>query len=114
MSLEEPIFTKINESFICLNCNFSVPPAQSTCRDHCPNCLFSIHVDNNPGDRASLCKGTLKPSAWSQHKKKGYMIHYKCMLCGEEKRNKFLEIDSMIHDNFNTLLKLSPVTKVKQ
>lgn len=112
MSLNEPIFTKINESFTCLNCNFSVPQAQSTCRDHCPKCLFSIHIDNNPGDRASECKGTLKPFAWSMHKKKGYMIHYKCLSCGEEKRNKFLQVDSFIADDFNTLLKLSGVTKV--
>jgi hypothetical protein len=113
MSLEEPQFTKINDSFYCLYCNFSVPPAQSTCRDHCPKCLFSIHVDINPGDRSSLCKGILKPIAWSQHKKKGYMIHYQCELCGQEKRNKFLEYDSLIPDDFNTLLKLSGVTKVK-
>lgn len=113
MSLEEPLFTKINESFFCLNCRFSVPPAQSTCRDHCPKCLFSIHVDINPGDRSSKCKGTLKPIGWSQHTKKGYMIHYICELCGQEKRNKFLEIDSIIPDDFNSLLKLSGVTKVK-
>ena len=113
MSLDDPIFTKINESFTCLNCHFSVPQAQSTCRDHCPKCLYSIHVDNNPGDRASECKGTLKPVAWSMHKKKGYMIHYICMKCSEEKRNKFLENDSFIADDFNILLKLSGVTKIK-
>ncbi|APJ02692.1 RNHCP domain-containing protein [Silvanigrella aquatica] len=112
MSLEQPVFTKINESFSCSNCHYSVPPAQSTCRDHCPKCLYSIHVDNNPGDRASLCKGILKPIAFSQHKKKGFMIHYQCLSCGEEKRNKFLENDCFIADDFNILLKLSGVTKV--
>lgn len=112
MSISTPVFTKINESFVCKQCDFLVPLAESTCRDHCPNCLFSIHVDNNPGDRAAACHGMLKPVAWSQHKKKGYMIHYQCMKCGMEKRNKFLEIDANMPDDFSTLLKLSAVTKV--
>ncbi|KAB8030629.1 RNHCP domain-containing protein [Fluviispira multicolorata] len=114
MSLANPVFTKINDSFKCLNCSKQVPHAQSTCRDHCPNCLFSIHVDNNPGDRSAECKGTLKPTAWSQNKKKGYMIHYRCEKCGEEKLNKFLEHDSFQADDFSILLKLNSVTKVKE
>ncbi|BBH51893.1 RNHCP domain-containing protein [Fluviispira sanaruensis] len=113
MSISNPVFTKINESFPCQNCGALVPQAQSTCRDHCPNCLFSIHVDINPGDRAAECKGKLRPIAWSQHKKKGYMIHYQCESCGLEKVNKFLEHDSYQADNLSELLKLSSVTKVK-
>ncbi|WGL58653.1 RNHCP domain-containing protein [Pigmentibacter sp. JX0631] len=112
MTIQSPVFTKINESFTCKNCNYLVPLSSSTCRDHCPKCLFSIHVDNNPGDRAAECLGLLKPVAWSQHKKKGYMIHYKCLVCGLEKRNKFLEIDSNMPDDFSALLKLSAITKV--
>lgn len=113
MSIEKPLFSKINESFTCIICNYSVPPAQSTCRDHCPKCLYSIHIDINPGDRSALCKGILRPTSWSLNKKKGYMIHYKCENCGNTKINKFLENDSIISDDFNILLKLSSVTKVK-
>lgn len=36
---------KINESFICVNCKKYVPEAQKTCRNHCPFCLTSMHVD---------------------------------------------------------------------
>jgi len=111
MSIDTPIFTKINESFECQQCLYLVPLASSTCRDHCPKCLYSLHVDNNPGDRAAHCGGKLKPIAWSQHKKKGYMIHYQCMTCGMEKRNKFLEIDTYMPDDFSALLKLNAVTK---
>ena len=109
MSLSSPVFTKINESFICKNCQFEVPKADSTCRDHCPKCLFSLHVDNNPGDRQADCGGILKPTAWSQHKKKGYMIHYVCQTCFVIKVNKFLSHDHY-PDNFDALIKLSSAT----
>jgi hypothetical protein len=114
MTLNTPLFTKINESFICLNCKFSVPPAQSTCRDHCPKCLYSIHIDNNPGDRASMCKGSLIPVSWSKNKKKGIMIHYQCAICAEQKKNKFLEYDNILSDDINILLKLNSITKEHQ
>ena len=36
---------KINESFICLNCGKKVEVATRTCRNHCPYCFASLHVD---------------------------------------------------------------------
>lgn len=110
MGLNSPVFTKINEPFTCLNCAFSVPKAESTCRDHCPKCLYSLHVDNNPGDRGAHCGGLLKPVAWSQNKKKGYIIHYICLVCSVKKVNKFLENDIFLPDDFSMLIKLSNVT----
>jgi hypothetical protein len=111
MTLNNPVFTKINESFSCLNCGCTIPPAVSTCRDHCPHCLFSLHVDINPGDRAANCGGKLHPKAYSTHKKKGYMIHYVCEKCGAERVNKFLAHDENASDNFDALLKLSGITR---
>lgn len=32
--------------------------AGSNHRNHCPNCLYSLHVDIEPGDRESECGGT--------------------------------------------------------
>lgn len=110
MTLNSPVFTKINESFDCAFCGFHVPKAQSTCRDHCPKCLTSLHVDENPGDRNAQCGGILKPISWSQHKKKGYVIHYVCQKCGVKKVNKFLQQDSYLADDFNVLVTLSNVT----
>jgi hypothetical protein len=109
VSLGSPIFTKINESFACAHCGHAVPKSESTCRDHCSQCLYSLHVDVNPGDRAANCGGLLKPVAWSQHKKKGYMIHYVCEKCGEKRVNKFLDHDSE-PDSFPALIELSNVT----
>ena len=50
-----------DEEFICENCNKLVNKLGYTSRDHCPHCLYSKHVDINPGDRLNECKGLLKP-----------------------------------------------------
>ena len=55
-------FFEIDEEFICENCGKHVPKLGYTCRNHCPYCLHSKHVDINPGDRAETCHG--KGSAW--------------------------------------------------
>ena len=41
-------FTKIDEEFICENCGEKVEKLGYTCRNHCPHCLYSKHVDINP------------------------------------------------------------------
>jgi len=41
-------FTKIDENFICENCGKEVSKLGYTCRNHCPSCLHSKHVDVNP------------------------------------------------------------------
>ena len=40
------------DSFTCKICGWPVVPAGagSNHRNHCPNCLHSIHLDNEPGD----------------------------------------------------------------
>ena len=42
------------DSFTCRVCGRLVTPqgAGSGHRNHCPNCLSSLHVDEEPGDRA--------------------------------------------------------------
>lgn len=49
------LFTEIDEEFQCENCKKEVKKLGYTCRNHCPYCLHSKHVDNNPGDRAETC-----------------------------------------------------------
>lgn len=53
--------TACTESFTCKTCGTFIVPegAGSQHRNHCPKCLSSIHVDNEPGDRASVCKGIM-------------------------------------------------------
>ena len=54
-----------NEAFFCRVCGRTVVPqgAGSEHRNHCPNCLSSLHVDIEPGDRAADCGGIMDPIA---------------------------------------------------
>ena len=55
--LEKGRFTEIDEEFVCENCGKKVPKLGYSCRNHCPYCLHSKHVDKNPGDREEECHG---------------------------------------------------------
>ena len=88
-------FTKIDEEFICHNCGKKVEKLGYTCRNHCPECLHSKHVDINPGDRAEECQGVLKPVSVEIDSKKGYVIKFKCEKCGAIRKNKAAEDDNM-------------------
>lgn len=79
-------FLKNDKSFICSNCNKEVLPLGYTSRDHCPYCLYSMHVDINPGDRMETCMGLLIPYDIERFKNT-YKILYKCKKCNILKKN---------------------------
>lgn len=57
--------TRRHESldFTCIHCKQHVPANAwgTKHRNHCPHCLFSRHVDESPGDRASMCRAPMAP-----------------------------------------------------
>ncbi|MBQ6546717.1 MAG: RNHCP domain-containing protein [Bacilli bacterium] len=93
--MQDKKFKMIDESFTCYNCGKEVAPLGYTARDHCPNCLHSLHLDINPGDRASDCKGHLIPIGIEKNKKRGYKILYKCDKCGINTKNIMATDDNM-------------------
>lgn len=88
-------FTMKDENFICNVCEKEVNKLNYTARDHCPYCLHSIHVDNNPGDRMCTCHGDLVPIAIENFKKGKYKIVYKCAKCSMIKKNVMANDDNM-------------------
>lgn len=94
-------FNKLDEKFICENCGKNVDKLNYSSRDHCPYCLYSKHVDINPGDRANECRGLLKPIGIEKFKD-SYKIIYKCKKCGEEHKNIAAK-----DDDFNLIIDLS-------
>ena len=52
-------FTKRVEDFICEKCGTKNVGTGFT--NHCFKCLWSKHVDINPGDRAESCQGMMEP-----------------------------------------------------
>lgn len=93
--MEKRVFTEIDEEFVCENCGKLVKKLGYSCRNHCPYCLHSKHVDKNPGDRAETCHGDLEPISVEINNKKGYVIIFKCKKCGAIRKNKAAEDDDM-------------------
>lgn len=93
-------FTRLDENFICENCNKDVTKLNYTSRDHCPYCLYSKHVDIFPGDRANECLGLLKPIDIEKYKDT-YKIIYKCEKCGEIHKNIMAQ-----DDDFDKILEI--------
>lgn len=87
-------FNMIDDEFICINCKKKVSKLNYTARDHCPFCLYSKHVDINPGDRQNDCLGLLKPIGIEKFKD-SYKILYKCEKCGEHHKNIMAKDDNL-------------------
>ena len=94
-------FKMIDEGFTCIHCGMVVNKLNVTARDHCNNCLYSLHVDINPGDRLNPCKGILKPIGIEKYRDT-YKIIYKCELCGKIHKN-IMAVD----DNMDKIIELS-------
>ena len=92
-------FKKTKEDFICGKCRFSVVGDGYT--NHCPQCLWSKHVDVFPGDRAGDCGGMMEPVG-VEKKGKEYIVTHKCVKCGLEKPNK-----AVVEDSFDMLIQIS-------
>ena len=94
-------FNELDEGFICENCNKQVEPLVYSSRDHCPYCLYSKHVDINPGDRENTCRGLLEPIDIEKYKDT-YKIIYKCKKCNQIHKNIIAK-----DDDYNMILKIS-------
>jgi rubrerythrin len=84
-------FTRKIENFKCGNCGKEVNGNGYT--NHCPECLYSKHVDNQPGDRAANCGGMMKPIGVEKNAEAIILIH-QCEKCGYQKRNKVAPEDN--------------------
>jgi DNA-directed RNA polymerase subunit RPC12/RpoP len=102
-----------NTAFTCVHCASEVPPLDNgSYRNHCPYCLYSLHVDINPGDRASECGGLLEPVGVDYNSKKGWVILHQCHRCGEVRRNK-AALDDSVSDDFELIVSLSKKSVVR-
>lgn len=88
--MEGKRFQRKREDFVCEWCSAKVSGTGYT--DHCPDCLSSKHVDNNPGDRASKCGGRMVPIG-AEYKSGEFIISYRCISCGKRKRVRAAELD---------------------
>lgn len=79
-----------DKGFTCRVCGFPVPPegGGTRHRNHCPNCLSSLHLDDLPGDRDAGCGGIMEPiGVWVRTGGEWAVIH-RCKRCGALSSNR--------------------------
>lgn len=97
-----------NEGFVCERCGASVAPlSNGSCRNHCPECLCSKHVDDVAGDRLSVCGGLMECVAVEADARRGWMLVQKCVRCGFIRRNKAALDDPRQPDRFEVMLQIA-------
>jgi hypothetical protein len=96
----------INEGFTCLKCKKEVGPnVDGSCRNHCPFCLWSLHVDKEvPGDRESECGALMQPIGMELNKKKGLRILHMCQQCSHKSYNR-----TASDDDYDLICELSRI-----
>ena len=92
-------FTRHEEDFTCEHCGVAVKGDGYT--NHCPHCLWSKHIDNQPGDRSNNCCGLMEPIGTEESGGKWSVIQ-KCQKCCKIHKNKLSTMD-----NFDKIVKIS-------
>ena len=72
------------DSFRCRNCRLdvSVDAPGTQHRNHCPNCLWSRHLDDRvPGDRAAGCDAPMEPIAVHVRADGEWALVHRCTGC---------------------------------
>lgn len=85
-------FQRTTEDFICEVCKSQVIGNGYT--NHCPKCLYSKHVDINPGDRNAQCQGIMTPKSFESKSGSLKVVHV-CKKCGKVKKNKISDVDDL-------------------
>ena len=94
-----------NTGFVCAQCGQRVQAlTNGSYRNHCPSCLWSLHVDDLPGDRASPCGGLMEPVGMRKTKKHLQIVH-RCLRCGALRPNR-VAASTVQPDSIEALVRL--------
>ena len=85
-------------AFLCTHCHTTIPgSAPGTIhRNHCPHCLWSLHVDLKTGDRRSSCRGPMEPIAIGIQSNGEWSIVHRCTRCGMIRMNRIAGDDNEV------------------
>jgi hypothetical protein len=76
--------------FVCRHCKRPVSGSAfgTHHRNHCPWCLWSLHVDEVIGDRNAACRGAMEPIAvWVRPDGEWAIVH-RCTQCASFRTNR--------------------------
>lgn len=106
--LTRPPRPEADQAFKCGHCKqfIGAPIAGGRHRNHCPNCLYSRHVDDTmPGDRKSDCHALMAPTGILIRRNGEQVIIHRCLGCGKEDPNRIAADDNPL-----LLMRLEPVS----
>jgi hypothetical protein len=98
------------KQFHCIKCQKLVlaTVAGTEERNHCPYCLWSLHVDFQTGDRRSACRAPMEPIAvWAKPNGEWAIVH-RCTKCGALRANRIAADDA---EGLLLSLALKPLSK---
>ncbi|WP_438487191.1 RNHCP domain-containing protein [Streptomyces sp. S186] len=85
------------DAFRCAGCRLDVPVAApgTAHRNHCPNCLTSLHLDDRtPGDRAADCRGRMEAVGLSVRPDGEWLLIHQCLSCARLSANRIAGDDN--------------------
>jgi hypothetical protein len=88
-----------DQAFKCGHCKqfIGAPIAGGRQRNHCPNCLYSRHVDDSmPGDRKSTCGSLMAPVGLMTRRNGEMVLIHRCLGCGKEDPNRIAADDNPV------------------
>jgi RNHCP domain len=83
-------------TFKCKQCRrfIGALPSGGHHRNHCPFCLYSLHVDDRrTGDRQSTCRSRMQPIGSFQRRNGEHVLVHQCLGCGFERFNRIAADD---------------------
>jgi hypothetical protein len=100
--------TERDQAFRCRRCRqfIGAPISGGRHRNHCPNCLFSLHVDlRHPGDRRSACESLMAPRGLIIRRNGEQMILHECLGCGKTQPTRVAADDNPV-----LLMRIEPIS----
>lgn len=99
-----------SETFRCRHCKKEVSGKSigTKQRNHCPYCLYSLHVDIKVGDRLSKCQSQMRPIGLTLRPDEEVMIVHRCLGCKKISLNRIAGDDnpetilSLVNPEINT------------
>jgi hypothetical protein len=108
--LTRPPRTERDQAFKCGRCKqfIGAPVSGGRHRNHCPNCLYSRHVDDTmPGDRKSDCHAMMRPLGLVSRRNGEQVLIHECLGCGKHDPNRIAADDNPV-----LLMRLVPLAPV--
>ncbi len=97
--LTRPPRSDVDQAFKCGHCRqfIGAPISGGRHRNHCPNCLYSRHVDkSHPGGRRSDCHALMQPAGLLALRSGEQVIIHRCLGCDKEDPNRIAADDNAI------------------